>query len=666
LVPAALGLYARFNALDFWEQNKSAFFVENRPIFTAYDSYIFARWAVDYDMGVFKPGGNDTLRAVPDGAKYPKTIPLVSWLPLKLSKLFNTYIENVTFWLIPLLAVLVVVPLVLWGWRLGLPLAGFTAATVTVISLIYLTRTGLNRYDTDALNLFFTFSIPLAALLYARERRLKKKYLYLLLLATLNLLFFWWYFHPLFSLMFFLSTLLFIFLEQNGLSFSADRLRGFFKSKEPYLLLVAFNPYLLTVGIFNLVKKANDYVFGFGKPAGGFPNIRISIAELKKYDLFQLAEWTTGSLILFLLGLGGLAYFAFKRYREFALLLPPLAIGSVAFFGGSRFSMYLAPLLGFGLGVLLDLLISKLEGKFKREYLLAGTALIVAATVALFNRKSFDFKPVPIMTSNVAAAFIELGRQTPQNAWIWTWWDYGFAIQYYARRATYHDGGGTQQTPKTYFIALSFTHHSEEAGNNITKSVSVCGAKCIQELRQQGLNPEEIKRLFESGEILKKLNKEPKNPVFWLFTRDLIGKFYWISYFGTWDFKTKKGVHLAFTPFGCKEVQPKIFACRAGRSRFAVDLKGMKIVSQNRSAPIKLFAERTPQGLKILKNPYATYGYVVEKVYTFNPSVYMWFLTNEAAYRTNFNKLYLLRHPEVKQFEKTTEFFPDYVIYRVK
>ena len=678
-LPIILGLWARYKPVPYWESHKAHFYVEGRPIFTAYDSYYLARLAEDYKRGVFIPGGEDKLRFVPDYTNYPAVIPFYSWLFAKLSVLFNKPIENLSFWLVPLLAVLFVIPLVLLLYfGADAPLAAIGGGVVGALALIYLVRTSLNRLDTDSIVMFSFFAIPLAVYFAVEKAKSKReKYLFLLLLALFSNLFYWGYLHAGLNLVLWLVSVLLLLLPLFKKWVKTKR----FDIKELLdkqllldigLLTLAFNPVILLFGIFNLIKKASAYIFNFGKPIeGGFPNVQISISELQHLGPDALAKMTVGSEWLLFLGFFGLALFAWRRFKVFLLLLPMLLIGLLAFKGASRFAMFLAPLLGIGIGFILDLLWGYLKERFgwsgwKEALPLSVLALLLAVVLAYANRYSFQFIPRPIMNSAIAEAFIELGRQTPSNAWIYTWWDYGFAIQYYARRATFHDGG-SQCSPKTYFMALGFTATSQEVGYNVTKSLTVCGAKCIEKLLKEGKTAEEIKELFVKGELLKKMVKKELHPVYWAFTEDLIGKFYWISYFGTWDFKTEKGEHHPIYPAVCKEKRENLYLCNISGMLALLDKKDLKLlVGKNRFIPLKVFALRTPQKLEIKENKKYPFGNAMEEVYTYRPNFYIWYYTDLRAFESNFNRMYPLRVWDNKYFEKVKERFPDYTFYLVR
>ena len=670
-IPIALGLFVRYKPVSYWQQHHDLFYVEDRPIFTGYDSYLYARLAEDYKLGVFQPKGIDRLRFVPDYMHYYPVIPFYSWLFAKLSTLTGKHIENLSFWLIPLFAVLFVIPFVILFYSEALPFTALLGALIGSISLMYLVRTALNRLDTDSIILFSFFSIPMAVYLAANSQSLRKKYLYLLLLAVFVNLFYWGYYHTgLILVLWVFSTIYWLYPH----ILKVLREKKFHLDKQTLLdlglLTLAFNPYFLLNGIGSLLYRIEVYILGFGKPeVHNFPDVFISISELQKLSFSKLALFTVGSKVLLILAVIGLAVFIALRFRTFLLILPVFLVGLITLKGESRFAMYLAPVLGIGFGFLIDLLWNfikrylHLEG-IKKHITFGGLALILTAIVVYANKEDFKYVPIPIMNSHVAKAFIELGKQTPPNAWIYTWWDYGYAIQYYSRRATFHDGG-SQHSPKTYFIALGFTTPSQEKAFNITKTLTVCGAKCIDKLLKEGKSPQEIKRLFESGALIQ--NKTSNHPVYWAFTKDLLGKFYWISYFGSWNFATLKGEHSFISPTYCVLKEKDLYLCKSGPFLGLLDIRKFVLkLSPNRILPVKYFAVRTPDQLKVFENKYSPYGLAFERVYTYKRDFYAWYFTNTKGFKSNFNKMFPLRVWDKKYFKKIKEKFPDYTFYLVR
>ena len=170
--------------------------------------------------------------------------------------------------------------------------------------------------------------------------------------------------------------------------------------------------------------------------------------------------------------------------------------------GSNRFAMYLSPFIGIGFGYLFERVASavkeKISQSFPKEffYLLGTVAILI--TILISNQDSFKFLSKPKITPRLEADFLRLDSLTPKGSWIWTWWDYGYAIQYLGRRATFHDGGA-QGSPKTYFVATTFSTAFPEVAHNVITAVSNIGATGIKKLLESGKKPEEIRDLVFSG-----------------------------------------------------------------------------------------------------------------------------------------------------------------------
>ena len=351
VIPVALGLYIRFDDLTFWNKHREAFYYKDRPLFTSYDAFYFARFGEDYLEGIYRAGKTDPLRFVPDNfitgnVTYPDPIPMESWLGAELSKLQKTHIENVALWLTPVLAVFFVVPLVLYFYRLNLPITGFAGALLGVVSLIYLLRTQIVRFDTDSLNLFFPFAIGYF-LLESTLSEGKRKYLFLVAAGIFSQLYNWWYGHPGLILVIVVTYILWLFL------FSSQELRK--KLLNVAILILFANPLILYFGIYNLVANINSSLVNFSKPeVQGFPNVKMSISELKHFNLLHLSEVTAGNIFVFSVGFAGIVLLFLRAIRNTLFLLPIFLIGILALKGSNRFAMYLSPFIGIGFGYLFE------------------------------------------------------------------------------------------------------------------------------------------------------------------------------------------------------------------------------------------------------------------------------------------------------------------------
>ncbi len=651
-IPLVVGAYLRLDDLKIWHSKRQFFYYGDRPLFASYDAFIFARYGKEFFNGKYKGGKRDPLRFVPDNyltdnVTYPKLVPMISFGAGLLAKLFKTHIENVDEYYTPLLAVLFVIPFVLFFWKIDLPFAGFSGALFGLASYMYLARTSVLRFDTDSLNL----CLPVAMayfLLLALKAQGNRRYLYLLVAGLFAQLYYWWYAHPGIIVVFLVIYWWFAFLEKN-----IDR-------KAFLLSLLFFNPLVLGVGVFNFFGLVKGYLINYFKPAvEGFPNVQMSISELKHYDLPFVAKSTVGSIYLFVPGFALAVAMFVRRVRDVALLLPLFLIGLMTLKGGNRFAMYLAPFVGVGLGYVLDVGFGWFKASGRERFAsypfkIAALAVLMALFY-LGNHNVFAFTATPRITPALAADFLKLREITPEDAWIWTWWDYGYAIQYLGERATFHDGG-SQGTAKTYFVATTFSTSDPQIANRVIKAIANIGRRGIEQRLDDGIKPVKIMDEIFSG----KLSAPLSHPVYWVFTQDLIGKFAWINYFGTWDFDAKRGLREAIIPINRCMMQKggNLLVCAQG----VFDLKNGYIMLRRGKALLKAFVVKGPKGVEVRK--FHDTGYYLEGVAT--SAGLMLFLTAEQPYNSMFNQMYILRNYDKRHFELVYDHFPVMLMYKVK
>ena len=657
IVPMALGIYARMHTLKVWKKTPERFYLEGRPLFTSYDAFLFARYGRDFFEGRYHSGKRDPFRFVPDNfltenVTYPTPVPMSSFTAGLLAKLFKTHIENVDQYFTPLLSVLLAIPLVLLLARIGYPTAGLCGALAGVLSYIYAIRTSVLRFDTDSLNLFFPIAMALFLHMALDEEEKKKRYLLIAAAGITGQLYYWWYRKSGIILVFLILFAGYRFLTEKFIH------KRSIDYKELLWALIIFNPYIVFSGIFGLFGMIHSYIINFFKPAveSGFPNVQKSISELRHFNIKTVAEVSIGSYYLFAIGLAGTAALYYRSFKKVFLTLPAFLIGLMTLKGANRFAMYLAPFIGAGFGYLVDRSILYFESRKERELnlprlvaFLAAGAIIVAA-----NRATFSMVAYPRITPRLAKNFIKLRELTPEDAWIWTWWDYGYAIQYLGRRATFHDGG-SQTTPKTYFVATTFSTPDQKLANTVIKAIANIGLTRIEEWIKEGIPGERIRDMVFSGNFSAPL----KHPVYWAFTEDLVGKFAWINYFGTWNFKEKKGAKLPILPLSCRMKKKNILVCNVG----ILNLNTGILVNQNgQGIPIREIAIRDDDSKRLIRHNYHPKGLFIAARKKRN-TLYM-YVTYEQPFRSSFVQMYILKNYSPKYFRLIYDDFPSMVLYQ--
>ncbi len=679
LVVLAFGLYIRFDDVEFWKANKPIFFYKDEPLYSEYDSFYFARLAKDMEEGLYKPGKIDSFRFFPDNSsqaklddkeefapKYGLSGTFISNIFHFLSQLTGLSVAWLTWYLIPFLAISPAIPLFFYLKKLNLPFAGLAGGIVTLAAPMYLGRTNLMRLDHDVLNLTLPILIAFLFYLFFASNTQRKK-LIIVALASLALIFYQlWYSHP--NLCFVLVlTFIFYYIWEKRFRLSS------FKTEDYLYIAILILPqvWYLYAGPYHLYLQVKTLVFGLKEQTSAerlfsdFPNIFQSISELQRLSPMEVFATATHVTAFGVAGLIGAFLLFVFHFRSLFFLLPFFGIGLLTFVSGARFAMYLSPFVGLGLGYLVHFFLEKLfpmMGLFleerKRRIALILTGITLFLTLIFASREAVSAFSTPKIHALLVRDMDWIKLNTPKNSVIWTWWDYGYAFQLYARRATIHDGG-SQASPKTYLVAKSFAVSSPEKAWRVISFTVNYGLTGLAKLLKEGKKASTIVEDILAG----RFDKPIETPIYVVFTDDLISKFGWIHYFGSYDFNRKEGTFgQIISPQDCKMLAPNIIQC-LDLDNAVLDLTNGIINIKNGTVPIKSFYFHDGKELKA--KHFFENGYVVELVRTREGKFGLFLLPANQA-ETLFNNMFILRQYNPRYFELVYDNFPTSVVYRVK
>lgn len=686
LVVVLFSLYVRFDDIKVWKANQSQFFYKGEPLYSEYDSFYFARNALDMQEGLFKIGEIDHFRFFPDNSsqsklsdeerfypEYSLSGNFISFLFYLLHKTTGQSIAWLTYYLIPILATTVVFPLFFYLNHLKLPLAGIIGGLVTVSAPMYLGRTCLMRLDHDVFNLTLPFLIGYFFFRFFKTPHLKAKYIWISLSSFFLILYHLWYAHPNLNFVLILTFLLLYFWDPLKNSIK-NRSNKFALTKHDLIflaLLILPQIWYIYVGPYHLYQQVLTLVFNIKQPTSAdllfndFPNVFMSISELSKLSFDEAISAVIFNKILGILGLIGAFLLFIFHFRNLFFLFPFFIIGLLVFISGARFAMYLSPFLGLGLGFLVHFLFEKILPYFeifkeenKQKIMILFIGLLVFIVVFIAQREALGMICTPKVDAELVKDMEWLKENTPKNAVIWSWWDYGYAFQLYARRSVFHDGG-SQTSPKTYFIARSFTTSDPKEAWYITSFLSNYGLTGLAKIIKEGLSAEKVVERVKRGNYAKAITA----PIYWVFTGDLIPKFGWIHYFGSYDFKKKEGTFGRILLPVCKFKAPNLIECPE-LDNANIDLNNGIINVRNTSIPIKEFYYYDSKELQ--KKSFYNQGYVVELVKSKKYNQIGLFIIIPPADTTLFNEMFILRKYDNRYFELVYDNFPSMVVYRVK
>ncbi len=631
----------RLKQFDTWKANKAVYFVENYPAMTTLDSFIWLRHAKEYNNGKFIIGEDDKYRYAFDfGSKNKFPIPLLSWLLAKLSGFTNGNYYMAGIYLIPFLAGLFIIPLGIYFYILGTPAAGILGGLIGTFSYVYYVRSCTGRVDTDSLNLFFPFLASLLILLSFNSKNKKNEYIFASLTGLSMALFYWWYAKPGFTIIFFVTMLAMLIIKNykdyKSLVISA------------VLFIVFSNPLWFFEGISNLMFIFGRYFSLSNSSDANFPNILKTITEAQHTSVKQILFSLLGTYQVAIIGLILFLVSIPFKWKKLLPILPVFALGLLTFKSSNRFGMFLAPFIGIGLGFWLDYLWRYIDKKDKIQFIVRNSisyTLIFIIFFALSGSTAFKFIPRPSIEAPIFSSFIDLRKKIDKKSAIYTWWDYGYAIEDVADLPTYHDGGN-QHKPKTYFIAKGLVIDNQ---NKLYNSIKFFEQKGMKDINNSLENGKKIQTVIDDVFNYKSTNDNETNNTIILFTRDMIGKYGAFSYVGNWNFEKNNSKPSGYNQLMCYEFKNNILKC----NNSTVDLnKG--VINGN----IPIFKSIFVKNGKIIANKEYGFnrGYIFESISWNNGNLFL--LTNKDVFNSNFNQMFLLGNYDESKFKEIYNKFP--------
>ena len=273
------------------------------------------------------------------------------------------------------------------------------------------------------------------------------------------------------------------------------------------------------------------------------PDIVQSVREAQNLEWGQMAERIAGHWFLLVLGLLGYFLAVFRR-PSLLVFLPFLVLGVSSVKLGNRFSMYGGVALGVGFGFGLAELMRMLGQSQGRRWI----AQLGLCCFALWPAGEMmrEIQPVTVLPKVYAQTFLDLRKETEPDARLWQWWDYGYAGQYYAERATFGDGG-MHDGAWLYPLARVHSTDSPRQASQLMKYITLAQRDMIgleNATSYYGTNP--VAKFEAMGPINATSLVGDLAVAELEFPADLPAQYFvlswenlrlgsWISYYGNWD-----------------------------------------------------------------------------------------------------------------------------------
>ena len=698
LVCYGYSVAVRYQQKMAWEETPSRYFVDETPMMTTLDSYYWLRLAREFDSGT--TGKNDPLRNFPDGKNLKA--PIISVLIAVIAPFFNDNFHKAGFYLMMLLSGLFIFPLAAYFYSMGYPMAGLLGGLIGTISYEYLIRTGIGRVDTDALILFFPFLIAVLLLKASQARAMRLVLIYSCLAGAAAYLLTEWWGKSAYVLPFAGTLFLAVLFNQPGYrSENIDQkeaksiIRRLISWRHLVTGILAMILFIVcAIGFeterlqsLEFVRKPVEYIEQYIGRSDKveisetnkitFPNVLWTITETKRFPIKKSLGHLLRSPTLSAIGLIGFLIFLIGHWKKLIPLLPIFAVGLLVFHSARRFGVFLGPFVGIGYGYLLTILLTFIyrqipmirrwparsnpngssvdwsQGKWSRLNELSGYGIALVFFLVVSLTTATGLIPKPSVPPQNIFSFLFLKDNLPKDSAIYTWWDYGYALTETTNRATFHDGG-SQTSPKTYFIAKSFVSDSQSELYNTISYLASEGTGGIYQMIDEHVPDED---LFET--VLANPPVLSKGNVFVVYTKDLIGKYGAINSIGRWDsVKQRPGPGTGYRILKCNQ------------------LKGFELLCQGRS--VNLIKESSIGGIPLKQTVIIDDGYVKRRIqHPREHGKYLQILVkgrklisvqivSKRVFFSNFNQMFLLGKYDETLFKQYYNAFPWTRVFHVK
>lgn len=308
------------------------------------------------------------------------------------------------------------------------------------------------------------------------------------------------------------------------------------------------------------VREAMQKVAGYLKPVAQeetikegqgagvvYPGIAQSVREAQNLDISATLQRLWSVKILAVLGLIGMTAVAVVRPTAM-FILPLAALSLMANKLGARVNMFGAPGVALGLCVPVGWLLNRLLARYAwRKWAVMAAGVMLGALLLYSPLKEFTeyveaTGPQPVISKPHVVGLTKLKERSPDTGVVWTWWDWGYAAQYYAELMSFADGARHSGEYLFPLARVMTTDNAFEAGQLIKFSASQDGAPWKA---WNKMSPREVQDLVEAfGRQKFQFNYDKKQ--YLVVAWDNLRLFYWISFYGNWDFAAKTGEHNNF------------------------------------------------------------------------------------------------------------------------
>ncbi|NOZ80527.1 MAG: hypothetical protein GXP63_02545 [DPANN group archaeon] len=508
----------------------------------------------------------------------------------KIVRIFNRDIplKNVAFYIPVLLATLAVIPAFFLGRRLGGNVGGLFAGILIAVHSQFMTRTAAGFADTDAYSVVLPLFIVWAFVeAFETDRFWKKTSLAAVAGFLVGVFAFswtgaWYIFDIILATM--AIYIVYLFAEQY-LDTRELRLWTFFRSPQVKNTLYLFLIFFVVSAVFVILfRDTSTFTGSFIKGPLGFsemkdvaintiwPNVYTTVAEQNSSSLQGVINAMGGKMLFFLAIIGALMTIIRKDrkgkrdIKMAAILIIWMAVSTYAAIRGVRFSLLIVPAFSVGFGLFIGITYQYVSRWISKELhiskVISGTLLIILLSLFLIGpvKAGWDVASheVPSMNDGWFTALDKIRQESPKNAIVNSWWDFGHWFKNIADRAVTFDGT-SQNTPQAHWIGKVLLTDNEDEAVGILRMLDCSANDAFVELNSIEKTPLDAIRVLydilpvkgrdkaktillddglssaEAERVLDLTHCDPPQDYF-IASEDMVGKSGVWAHFGAWNF----------------------------------------------------------------------------------------------------------------------------------
>ncbi|MFQ6062466.1 MAG: STT3 domain-containing protein [Methanosarcinales archaeon] len=517
----------------------------NAEVILDYDPWWFYRHAKEILENNMQPPQWDLLSFFPPGRP---TQPAHGWTYLmvifyRVISFFTPISFMDAVKLAPVIMVaLTVIPAFFLGKLLSNKWAGVATALFATLAPTFIGVSMAGYSDTDAPVVFYSFLVTYVTLLAIVKRKIP----YYILAVILNLVFiFTWFFgwYVIFFLLLSIPALfIFMLIEQivHNRNLRLDTKKAINELKPIAIsiiaIFIALNALAVLLGMSTILTFI---IVNFGFVSGTGLIVNISVAELQVINIFTKGGFFSvigrvglAPTLFTLFGLPLLVMF--KLYKKVEIHFAEIFLFLWTIFTfymilhGVRFSLQFSVATAIVAGYVIGEM-----AKYLKKNVIAATAFgftLLLALMFISDAIQIGYASAGMQVSQNWIDMLDwLKENADEDALIATWWDPGHIIAGYTGLKVHADGahcGPAECYPYNHDTRIQdmgriFSTSSEDEAISILKKYTGLTSQQCQE----------VKKKF--GNIVPEEACKPISEMYLIASADLIGKYYWMSFFGT-------------------------------------------------------------------------------------------------------------------------------------